>query len=68
MSNIKLDIHVQKIFVKKTNFRFSLLSFQRILNAFLYDLYQHIAHILTFLYRTQYIYTNRNAIRVIKSA
>ena len=58
----------KKYLSKKKNFRFSFLSFQRILNAFSYDLYEQIAHILTFLSRTQYIYNNRNAIRVIKSA
>ena len=35
----------KNIIEKKTNFQFSLLSFQRILNAWLYDLYHQIAHI-----------------------
>ena len=33
----------------------------------IYDLYNQIAHILTFPCSTQYNYNNSNAIRVIKS-
>ena len=48
-------------------FCFSLLLSQRILNAFLYDLYHEIAHILTFPCHNKYINNNTNANRVIKS-
>ena len=46
---------------------FSLLLFQRNLNAFLYDLYHEIAHILTFPCHNRYIYSTTNTNRVIKS-
>ena len=52
---------------EKTIFCFSLLLFQRILNAFLYDLYHEIGHILTCPCHYRYIYNNTNTTRVIKS-
>ena len=52
---------------EKTIFCFSLPLFQRIVNAFLYDLYHQIAHILTFPCHNRYIYNNTDTNRVIKS-
>ena len=51
---------------ENTIFCISLLLFQRILNAFLYDLYHQIAHILTFPCHNRYIYNTTNTNRVIK--
>ena len=52
---------------EKTIFCFSLLLFQRIFNAFLYDLYHEIGDILTCPCHYRYIYNNTNTTRVIKS-
>ena len=52
---------------ENTIFCFSLLLFQRILNAFLYDLYHQIAHKLTFPCHNRYIYNTTNTNRVIES-
>ena len=51
---------------EKTIFCFSLLLFQRILNAFLYDLYHEIGDILTCPCHYRYIYNNTNTTRVVK--
>ena len=52
---------------EKTIFCFSRLLFQQILNAFLYDLYHQIAHILTFPYHNRHIYNNTITNMIIES-